>query len=217
MVDIIASDLRNLVDYIESEYLLHGVIPSVTAISKATFLTVASVEEWLVTDELTAMMKRRGISLVSNGLSPEMLATANVLLDFSDRRSKSAKLKSLGVTTQQYNAWKSNRYFNAYCTERAEQLLPASMNEAHTALLQNVERGETQSLKLFYEITGRHNPSAQASFNAEQLVGRIFEIITTRVKDPAILEAIAQDIGNMALQNGSSSSPVAISGELLSI
>jgi len=211
MVDIITSDMRNIVDSIESHYLLDGEVPSNKTVARETFLTEKDVEEWLLEPQLIAMLERRGISVTSNGLSPEMLACANVLLDFSDRRSKREKLLGLGISTQQYNAFLANPKFNAYVTARAEKLLPDTMHEAHTALLKNVERGDTQSLKLYYEITGRHNPAAANQFNPEALLTRIFEIITTRVKDPAVLDAIAQDIGALAIH--SAAPPVA--GEVI--
>jgi hypothetical protein len=212
MVDIITTDMRNIVDSIEAYYLLNGEVPPVTLIARETLLSEKDVKEWLLEPSLAAMLDRRGISITSNGLSPEMLACANVLLDFSDRRSKREKLLGLGITTQQYNAYLRNAKFNAYVTSRAEQLLPDTMHEAHTALLKNVERGDTNSLKLYYEITGRHNPAAANQFNPEALLTRIFEIITTRVKDPAVLDAIAQDIGALAIHNAAP--PVA--GEILS-
>lgn len=198
-MSVVAPDLRNIIDFIEHQYLLTGEIPSAKGISTACFISEEEAVEWLADNVLQEMLKRRGITGDPNGLTPEMLACANVMLDFSDKRSKKDKLASLGLTTQQYNGFVKNKAFNAYVTTRAEQLLPDSMHEAHTALLRNVERGDHQSLKLYYEMTGRHNPAAQAQFNAEVMLTRIFEIITTRVKDPAILEAIAQDIGELAI------------------
>lgn len=212
MGSLIHSDLRNIVDFIEGQFLITGEVPSSSAISRNVFMSIEEVDLALLDPVLTAMLERRGINPASNNMSPEMLACANVLLDFSDKRSKREKLASLGLTTQQYNAFKKNKAFNQYCTQRAEQLLGDSMDEAHVSLLKNVERGDVQSLKLYYEMTGRHNPAAAQSFNSEAMLTRIFEIITTRIKDPVILEAIAQDIG--ALAANSRPQPNAIMGEL---
>lgn len=212
MTSIIHSDIRNLVDFIEGQFLVTGEVPSASAISRNTFLPEDEVEDALKDVVVLAMLERRGINPQSNNMSPEMLACANVLLDFSDKRSKRDKLAALGITTQQYNAFKKNKQFNQYCTQRAEQLLGDSMDEAHVSLLKNVERGDVQSLKLYYEMTGRHNPAAAQQFNVESMLTRIFEIITTRVKDPVILEQIAQDMGTLAVN--SRPQPQAIMGEL---
>lgn len=197
-VDYISNDMRNIIDFIEGRYLIDGDVPTAKAIASAALLSEEQIVEWLKEPMLIDALQRRGIVASSNGLTPEMLACANVLLDFSDKRSKTAKLASLGLTTQQYQAFVKNRAFNAYVTTRAEQLLPDSMHEAHTALLKNVERGETQSLKLFYEITGRHNPAQQQSLNVEQILTQIFDIITLRVKDPATLQEISRDLAALS-------------------
>ncbi len=198
---LVPSDRNNIVNFIEGEYLVKGSVPTTASISEAVFLDSDTVERHLKSKELIAMLARRGIDLHSNGLTPEMLAVANVMLDFGDRRSKTEKLKSLGVTTQQYNGFVKNRHFNEYVTKRAEQLLPDSMHEAHTALLKNVERGEVQSLKLFYEMTGRHIPTSQTNglngANVETIVNQIFDIIVRRVKDPEALRAISDDLGSL--------------------
>lgn len=195
MTAVIPRDLRNIVDFIESQYLLVREIPTPKAIAAHTFVTEKEVIEWMNEPLLAEMLERRGISLNStNGMTPEMLACANVMLDFSDRRSKREKLRDLGLTTARYNAFLRNPQFNAYVTARAEQLLPDTMHEAHVALVKNVERGDTQSLKLYYEITGRHNPAAAKDFNPEALLTRIFEVITIHVKDPEVLQRIAADL-----------------------
>lgn len=214
MFDLVTNDMRNICDFIESRFLVDGEVPGVKAIARACLLTEEDTEGWLTEPGLVAMLERRGIDIRNNGLTPQMLACANVLLDFSDKRSKTAKLRDLGLTTQQYNGFVANPQFNAYVTARAEKLLPDSMHEAHTALLKNVERGDTNSLKLYYEITGRHNPAQAREFNPEALLTRIFEIITTRVKDPDVLQAISQDIGSLAIGSGPERPPVA--GELVS-
>lgn len=196
-----------LIDYIEQAYLLRGVIPSLEATQeyldkfRGITLSLSELTELVESQEVKDAFGRRGIDTNANvpgyGLTPDQLAAANLLLDFSDRRSSKVKLESLGLTTAKYQAWLRNPNFQAYTKERAENLLGDVTHEAHSALVKNMEKGDLRSIQLYYEMTGRWSSKTVGDLNVEFLMIKILETIQRHVKDPEMLRAIAGDLSSL--------------------
>ena len=130
-------------------------------------------------------------------LSAEQLAAANLLLDFSDSRSHTVKLKSIGVSTTRYNNWLRNPEFAAYLRERAESLVDNTGHEAHTALLKQVQRGNMQAITYYNQLTGRFTPGAEQQMNVAAIMVRIVEAVQRHVKDPEVIRAIAAEFNEI--------------------
>jgi hypothetical protein len=130
-------------------------------------------------------------------LSAEQLAAANLLLDFSDTRSHTAKLKSIGVTTTRYNNWLRNPEFAAYLRERAESLVDNTGHEAHTALLRQVQRGNMNAIQYYNQMTGRFTPGQEQQMNVAAILVRLVEVIQRHVKDPEIIREIAAEFNGI--------------------
>lgn len=182
-----------LVAIIEHEWNLHSYIPRPEWLAQFFKCDVADVTAALARPETKERLKRRGITTEREAfLTAEQIAAANLMLDYTDQRSQSAKLKAAGINSQTWQGWLADPVFNNYVRSRAENLLDqVGVAEAHSAMLKQVTRGNIQAIKLLYEVTGRHRDST--SLNVEYFINRVVEIIQTHVKEPAVLEGIAAD------------------------
>jgi hypothetical protein len=136
-------------------------------------------------------------------LTPRQMAAAEVMLNLTDRRSDEKKLRDIGVSTAEYSTWTQNNIFANYMRERSEQLITNSVHEAHMGLLRGVKQGNTASIKLYYELTGRYNPNEENNVNIRMLIGRVLEAIQKHVKDPGTLNSLAVELSQLAIEAGS--------------
>jgi hypothetical protein len=134
----------------------------------------------------------RGASKV---LSDIQLAAASVVLNPLDRRSISDKLKPLGVSIGQYNHWKKNPSFKRYLEQQGSELFADHMPEVDAALVNQAATGNIRATKLLYEVSGRYRPGVANDIdNIKLLIIRLTEVLQKHVKDPIVLQAIAEDI-----------------------
>jgi len=227
---------RVIVDFCEQEYLANGVLPGSEVIFR--YLTdhhaklvrepdwpnspvaiAVSLSQDTPDDDysVTIALKNRGIDpndqIPGRGLTPIQLSAINVIMDFSDKRATKAKLNELGVSTAQYNAWLKNPQFQSYVRHRAESLLGDHTHSAHIALMQNVERGDLNSIKLYYEMIGRWSGKSAGEVNIEFLMIKILETLQRHVHDADTLMAIAADLGELTGAGQSRSMPVTVAIE----
>lgn len=130
-----------------------------------------------------------------NVLTPLQLRVANSMLDLNDQRSNKKKLQDLGVSTSRYQNWLRDPVFNAYLRKVSESMLGSYEHEAHLALIDKVRMGDTNALKLYYEITGRYVPGGKTNdaqaLDFQHLLTNILEIISDEIEDPQVGARIA--------------------------
>lgn len=161
-----------------------------------------------------AAKKRKG-SL--NRLSDIQLAAVSTILNPADVRSLTTKLESLGISTFTYNGWKKNPVFMKYLTEQGESLFSENMSEIHNSLTTRAVSGDIRATKLLYEVTGFWRGVQQEnSGDVRMLVISLIEILQKHIKDPELLQAIAQDIQTvqMGIQAGTQVLPGAPNSEI---
>lgn len=141
-------------------------------------------------------------------LTSRQMAAASLMINLTDRRSDEKKLRDIGVSTEEFSTWMQNNLFTRYMQQRSEQLVANSVHEAHMGLMRGVKQGNTASIKLYYEMTGRYNPNEEANVNIRVLIGRVLEAIQVHVKDPATLNSLAVSLSQITIEAGGSS-PVA--------
>ena len=99
--------------------------------------------------------------------------------------------------------------FSKYLEERSEAMLGEAQHLAHLSLIDRVTSGDLGSIKYFNNLTGRFRTDTDASrvhvnitsggtSNSNEMLIGIVEIIQRHVKDPDILDKMANDI--LALQ-----------------
>lgn len=187
--------------YMEQCYFLHGSLPTDEQLADVVGVTVQTVKNWWKNDSFQLVLRQKGLPVDERlsgkkreVLTPEQLAVANMVLNLQDRRSLREKLEQAGVTPQKYQAWRRDPTFMEYMQKRAQALFSAGSDSAYMNLMKNVEGGSLDAAKLFFEMTGIYNPKISVELNVDAVMVRVIEIIQRRVKDPAILEAIASDL-----------------------
>lgn len=134
----------------------------------------------------------RGIRrTTSQTLSDEQVAAILTIANYSDRRSISRKLTSLGIPSTRWNGWKKDKHFREFLHSQLAENSTDSLEIAMDGLLRAVEKGDVAAIKYYMELTGR-SPSPNEQ-NFKLAVGRIVESLTRHVKDPNTLKRISQD------------------------
>lgn len=183
--------------FIEQEYMLSGLVPSAEKIADVFGVTPATAKKWLDSDDFDYLLKKKEIrrSGVDGVLTMPQLALVNMLLNLNDRRSEREKCESAGVTPQQLAKWKKDPTFNGYLQERAKKLFGDSDDIAYLAVLKNVQRGDLNAAKFYFEMTGKYQPSVKHTVNIDGFVAGLIEVLQRRlVGQPDLLEVIANDL-----------------------
>lgn len=141
-------------------------------------------------------LRVRGITRIAGQLTDKQVAAVSLVTNFSDTRPTAAKLAAIGVTPEEYNGWLSNPAFKNELTVRADDILDNVYPEAQAALAKKVKTGDIQALKFYYEITGR--AQSPETVNMKLTMVRLIEAVQKHVKDPKVLEAIANEINAVA-------------------
>jgi hypothetical protein len=198
----LSPDTLTVLSYWEQVWFTSGRTPSAAeTLSACRNLSAQSLARILRSEDFQTACANRGIDALPEAklLAPEQLALANTLLDLTDTRTPSQKLKALGISPRKYSAWQKQAVFRAYLARRAEDLFGDALPEAHTALMRNVQQGDLASIKLFYEISGRWSSKTVGELNVEFLMMKIIDILTRRLSAyPEILTQIADDLSTLA-------------------
>ncbi|MFF5977063.1 phBC6A51 family helix-turn-helix protein [Streptomyces sp. NPDC012769] len=166
--------------------------------------SVAQLKEFREDPRFHASMDSRGIPVANTGnLSQRQMAAASVMLNLTDRRSDEKKLRDIGVSTEEYSNWMQNSVFAEYMRQRSEVLINNSVHEAHMGLMRGVRQGNTASIKLYYELSGRYNPNEENQVNIRMVLGRVVETIQKYVTDPDVLNSLAVELSQIAIEAGS--------------
>lgn len=194
-----------LVDLIEAYWTKYGEYPErsvIRVVLDNTGYDVADPEldELLEDERLKKSLAMRGIMHPSvekdslTGLTREQLAVIAALNNNRDTRSDVKKLSDLGIAPRVFSGWMHSNRFSQHMRDSAEQLLINSIADGHNALLRGVRKGDTNALKLFFEMTGRYNPGFENQVNIQQFMLLVVEAIQKHVHDPAQLQALAGEL-----------------------
>lgn len=166
---------------------------------KSNPLFKASLDSRGITANYDSSMQLRDV----NVLTPRQMAAASVMMNLVDRRSNEKKLRDIGVSTEEWTNWTQDAKFSEYLRERSEVLVANSTHEAHIGLMRGVAQGNTASIKLYYELTGRYNPNEENNVNIRLVIGRVLEAIQKHIRDPEVLNALAVEMSQIAIESGS--------------
>lgn len=173
-----------------------GVLPEVGDVRKLLpQMKKSTISAVLATQEFAEAMELRGVGFTATkGLSPQQAAVLNVLENFSDTRSLTAKLKDAGVSRTQFNGWLRDPLFHELYEKRIESHLRGAHLPALSTLMQAAENGDTAAAMRVLEINGRYNTQNAELQNARAVVQSMVEAIQRHVKDPEVLQAIISDV-----------------------
>lgn len=183
------------VNWVEQQWNSHRRFPTFQAIRKRWGDEIIdSMSEEIV----IAALSNRGIKIPQTGdypeeLTDEQVAAVGLVLDYADKRSHNTKLRSLGITPAKWNGWLKNEVFKNYLHSLSSRGLDDALHVAHTGLIHATERGDTNAIKYYMELTGRFSGDSGESQNFKVMLQRMVETIQRHVKDPDTIRLIAND------------------------
>jgi hypothetical protein len=160
------------------------------------------IDELKENELFQASMRSRGLNLDSRKLTQRQMAAASAMLNLTDRRSDEKKLRDIGVSTEEFSNWLQDNMFAEYMRQRSEVMISNSIHEAHMGLMRGVRQGNTASIKLYYELTGRYNPNEEQQVNIRILIAKMLEVIQKHVRNPETLNALAVEFSQIAIEAG---------------
>lgn len=183
-----------VINWVEQYWNEHGKFPPVGTI-RSRFPDGPDVLE---RESVRVAMANRGISVpigdeFPTELTQEQLACVSVILDWSDRRSHSAKLKSMGVTATKWAGWMKNSIFRDYVHSLSTRNLEDALHVAHEGLVNATSKGSVEAIKYYMELTGRYTADSGQMANFKVMVQRMVESIQRHVKDQDVIRLIAAD------------------------
>lgn len=128
--------------------------------------------------------------VVSAKLQPIQMVALGILSDPTARGSLKSKLEKIGVSYAQYRNWMNNPEFAKAMSQIGEKMVTDNISTVHTSLVAKAHAGDTQAMKLFYEVSGRHDPMRQQSLDLNRVVALLLEVITRNVTDIGVLKTI---------------------------
>lgn len=188
IIPMTSTEMRALSE-IERYWIKHGKWPKVIQ-TEGFDLTQSLTKESFIRG-----LFNRGITPPANvngDLDQAQLAAILIVADYNDRRSLTAKLKSIGVTTQTWQGWMKDRNFKDFLHSLSTQNFEDALHVAQQGLLASVDKGDVNAIKYWHELTGRAvSPEVQ---NVRVLISQLVQILQTHIKDEAVLVAIGKDI-----------------------
>jgi hypothetical protein len=194
-------DLR-VINWIEGFWHRHNRFPLKMDWNKKTKevpqLLDYSFEEALQNATFRRSLKERGIKVPSTtsgdwGLSQSQIAAIVTVTNFEDTRTRAQKLRELGISTTKWAGWMKDKDFVEFLQEMTATNLKDSLHVANEGLLKAMDRGDTNAIKFYYELTERHGGNVTALQNIRLLLAKILEAVQFHVKDPITLAAIGAD------------------------
>lgn len=186
----------SVINFIEDYSMKKQRFPSVAEISKGTKLLTEKVVETLSTARVQESLEARGLSWMadlSETLSEEQIACLQLIYNFSDTRTKKAKLEALGISPTKYQGWRRSAKFSEAERQVAENMWGEAMPQIHQSVVQEALNGSINHQKLAYAIMGRWDEKKrEAELNAGMLLKQVFEVIAQEVGDTVVLERIAK-------------------------
>ena len=136
-----------------------------------------------------------GISITAGeGLSQDQISALLVICDPTDRRTISAKMKSLGHTYSVYQAWMRDPVFKAERSRRAKENLDDVVPLAMDKLVGNVDSGDQRAIEFALEMKGVYSKDQKGREDAMKVVYLVLEAVQRNVKDRDVLNAILNDV-----------------------
>jgi hypothetical protein len=185
-----------VIPYIEEFWHKHGYFPPPTELKKRG---VSNMNAMCQKPAFIKAMENRGIRIPASvdapvDLSKAQLAAIITMTDYLDRRNAASKLKTLGLTTTQWNAWMRDEKFKNYVHDLSAKGFVDGVHMAQVGLAKKLEDGDVNAIKYYYEVTGRYQGGDSGNQQHVRLIiTRLVEVLQRRIKDSDLLAEIGRD------------------------
>lgn len=154
-------------------------------------------------EKVNELLKNRGLpsltSKKSNGLDPRFVVACDLICDTLDKKSKAIKLRSVGLSTSAWNAFLRLAEYREYFKKKVDFAFKEGDETAKLSLAKNLEAGDLQSIKFYFEFTGQHDPNKEITTNLNKLINLFMEVLI-RYVDPKTLEKITSEFDTKILE-----------------
>ena len=185
---------RNVIAGASAAYSVHRGVPTVEQIKVFTKCTMKTISKIVGTPEFKEVMGQRGFPFDNVKLSPEQYFAVGIITDPSNRKPLNVKLKQAGISYAQYRGWLKQPHFRDFISKVSEDMLGEHVQDVHTRVVERATNGDMAAIKLYYELTGRHDPQRQQMVDLQGIIGLMLEVITRYVPDTKALGHITSDI-----------------------
>jgi hypothetical protein len=198
--------IKEVITFLHSSYLLGG-YPKIKKVYEEypDLQNLEKPEEAF--KRINATLERRDLPPYeitfkkSKTLDPKFVAACGVLSDFSNKKSMVQKLKTVGMTTAQWNNMLKIKLHREYWERITHDVLDFGVyHEGKLALARNVADGDLPSIKYLNELTGKF--TQKQDFDPRiivALMSGVLDIISRHV-DGETARAVADDLEIMAVQ-----------------
>lgn len=202
----LSNEMVDVLTYIEQVWWEDNQnLPTDEKIAEMTGVSIQTIKGYWRNPDFRAALYARGVKFANEpdskkALTFEQLMVANMLMNVMDKRSLREKLKAaegLNVTPAQVGAWMRQPAFQAHLRTRSTSLFGDADTSANLALVKAIDAGDLKAVQLYFEMTGRYTPRSQVDVNVHAILARVIEIVSIHVRDPAILQSIAEDFDKL--------------------
>lgn len=164
--------------------------------------------ELLASRRVQDALEERGIPLVShNGLTPEQLAAAAIVLDPSSSMTQAQRFRAAGITAQKWRSWMRQPLFAAYVGNTSEDILRDAVPLFRQKVVEQADKGERWAVELGLEMTGAHD-RRNHGVNLEDVLRLVFMSLDDAGVSVELMQRISEKI--KARLGGAAPSPAAI-------
>lgn len=201
----LSNDMIDVLTFIEQMYWEEGSIPTDERVAEQTGIRLETLRDYWKRDEFRIALTSRGVDFVNlldpnpRALTMQQLMVANAIMSIHDKRSMREKCKQLNISVQQVNAWMRQPAFQEHLRKRAEALYNGAEPIAYAEMVKAIEGGSESMIKFFFEMKGIYNPRVVHEVNITSVLIRVVEIVGKHVRDPAIMQAIGEEIESLDL------------------
>ena len=89
----------------------------------------------------------------------------------------------------------NDKAFKDALSVRSDEVLNHVSIDANITLAQLIQAGDFRATKFYFEITGK--ASSPEAINVKQTMQILIEAVQKHVKDPKVLQAIAEEVNNV--------------------
>jgi hypothetical protein len=124
-------------------------------------------------------------------LDPSFVLAVNLILTTADKRSLSAKLKTIGVSPQKWEAYLRNGSHRDYFETRLKRTFGDADFYAKLNLSRSIESGDLNAIKFYYEVTGKYSPQSESN-DFLKVILQLMEILAKHL-NPEILDVVSRE------------------------
>ena len=163
-----------------------------------------TIEEWKpFLMDLIDPLEARGIKpydVPFEYLEPQFVTAVTFITDVNDKRSVTAKLKQVGLSTKTWQALLAQPKYKEYYKKRIDELTEGLEQDAKLNLATLVQAKDLQAIKFFFELQNIYRPRDNANDKIMLALRAIMEILQENV-EPHVLAKVAAQIRGSDLLN----------------